>query len=244
LKRKLLLLNAALVLLLASAGWRFRQDWLAARAREAAERSVKLKPAPPPPFTPLPTPTPVTPAGYADIAQQLLFDRSRNPTVVIEAPKTEPPKPKPMPPLPVYHGQMNLGDGPVVIFSQTASSANEAVHPGESIGQFKLVGVNKDEVTFEWDGNTIRKTVDELTHREVVQESAAAAPAPARTEAPAAVSAPAASVTAAPGADYGGSSRPCVAGDNSPAGTVADGFRKVLSPTPFGSICRWDPIGR
>jgi hypothetical protein len=244
LKRRLLLLNAALVLLLAYAGWRFQQEWLAARAREAAERSVQLKPVPPPPFTPLPTPAPVTPAGYADIAQQMLFDRSRNSTVVIEAPKPEPPKPKPMPPLPVYHGQMNLGDGPVVIFSQTVNSANEAVHLGELIGQFKLLDVNKDEVTFEWDGNTIRKTVDELTHREVVQESAAAA-APVRTEAPAAVSAPAAPVAApAPGADYGGSSRPCVPGENSAAGTVADGYRKVLTPTPFGDICRWDPIGR
>ena len=48
----------------------------------------------------------------------MLFDRSRNSTVVVEVPP--PPPPKPMPPLPAYHGMMNLGDGPVAVMSVNA----------------------------------------------------------------------------------------------------------------------------
>jgi len=242
LKRKLLLLNMVLAFLLASSGWRLRQEWLSAKAREAAELNRALRAAPPPPFAPLPTPAAVTPAGYADIAEQMLFDRSRNPNVVIEVPKPDPPKPKPMPPLPLYHGQMNLGDGPVAIFSQTANSAHEAVHPGEAIGQFKLLDVNKDEVALEWDGNTIRKKIDELMDRKVEQE--AAAPPPVRTEAPAPVAAAPPAAATGPGLDNGNGTRSCISTDTSPAGAVVDGYRKVLVPTPFGNICRWDAVGR
>ncbi|MBV9507646.1 MAG: hypothetical protein JO323_21840, partial [Acidobacteriia bacterium] len=128
-KRKLLLLNVALLAFLGYAGWRLRQEWLDAKAREAAELNKPLKWIAPPPFSALPASPPVTPSGYAEIATQMLFDRSRNPTVVVEVPP--PPPPQPMPPLPVYHGQMNIGSGPLAILSANATSPHEAVHPGE-----------------------------------------------------------------------------------------------------------------
>jgi hypothetical protein len=31
----------------------------------------------------------------------------------------------------------------------------------------------------------------------------------------------------------------CQAGDTSPAGTVVDGYKKVIEQTPFGRACRW-----
>ena len=31
----------------------------------------------------------------------------------------------------------------------------------------------------------------------------------------------------------------CVPGDNSPAGTVLNGYTKVIEATPFGNACRW-----
>ena len=44
-----------------------------------------------------------------------------------------------------------------------------------------------------------------------------------------------------PGADVpSGGVKPCVAGDNQPAGTVVAGYKKVVSQTPFGSTCRWE----
>jgi hypothetical protein len=40
----------------------------------------------------------------------------------------------------------------------------------------------------------------------------------------------------------GEGSKACVPGDNSPAGTVADGYKKVIEATPFGNACRWIAI--
>ncbi len=31
----------------------------------------------------------------------------------------------------------------------------------------------------------------------------------------------------------------CVPGDTSPAGTVLNGYTKVIEATPFGNACRW-----
>ena len=234
-------MNVVLVASLTFAGWQLRQAWLAAKAREAAELNRKIKYASPPPFTALPTPGAVTPAGYANIAEQMLFDRSRNPNVVVELPPPPPPPPpKPMPPLPVYHGQMNFGDGPFAILSLTATTPHQAIHPGEEIGQFKLVGVNTDEIAFEWDGKTVRKKVDELIDRKVQQEPVAAA----RTEQLAAPEVSVPKTPLGPGEDTGRGPKICQPNDSMPVGTVVDGYRKVITPTPFGESCRWDPVGR
>jgi hypothetical protein len=48
--------------------------------------------------------------------------------------------------------------------------------------------------------------------------------------------------TARPGADVGQGYRGCVPGDNSPAGTIVDGYRKVMSILPFGVSCGWEKV--
>ena len=244
-KRKLVILNLGLAVFLAYAGFALRQAWRAEKTREAAKLNRAVKPASPRPFTPLAVAPPVVPAGYAAIAEETLFDRSRNPNVPVEVPAAPPPKP--MPPLPLYHGQMNIGTGPMAILSVTATSAHQGLHAGETIGQFKLVDVTSDEITLEWEGKTIRKNVDELLDRSASQQQAAVTAA--RTDQPAAPAAlpppPAAAKTATgPGADTGAGFKRCEPNDSTPAGTVVDGFRKVINPTPFGEACRWDPVGR
>ena len=82
--RKLLILNVVLVAVAVYAGVQWRKEWRAAKAREAASLNRPLKPLPPPPFTPLPVEPPVMPTKYLDVAQNMLFDPSRNSTVVIE----------------------------------------------------------------------------------------------------------------------------------------------------------------
>jgi hypothetical protein len=244
LRRRLLLLDVVLVALVAYAGWQVRQADLRAKARATAMLGRKLKPDPPPPFTPLPAQKPVIAGGYADIAQQTLFDKSRNPTVVVELPPAPPPPaPPPMPPLPVYHGQMNVG-GPTVFLSQTASSAHEAIHPGEKIGQFKLVDVNMDEIEFDWNGQTVRRKLDALVDRTGQAPAAAAGSPAARTDAPvAAVVAPVPKSAIGPGADTGRGFKLCDPNDNMAPGTVVEGYRKMIYTTPFGNACRWDEIG-
>jgi len=48
--------------------------------------------------------------------------------------------------------------------------------------------------------------------------------------------------TARPGADVGQGYRGCLPGDSSPSGTIAEGYRKVMSTSPFGVSCGWEKI--
>ena len=233
--RKLLFLNLILLATVAWAVVQFRAQYLAASQRDASMLGQTLKPAPPPPYAPLSQVPPVVATAYADIAQKMLFDKSSNPVVVVEPPPSPPPKP--MPPLPVLHGMMNLGDGITAVFSEKENTPDRDLHAGETIGQFKLVSVNPQEVVLEWDGKRISKRPDELERRKITDNAPAAGVA-----APAAPSvATVLNVAPAPGADVGGGVRACAPGDKAPAGTVVDGYRKVESDTPFGKACRWEP---
>jgi hypothetical protein len=235
-----LILDVVLAAVAVYAGFQFRSQFRAVQAREGALTGRKPNPLPPPQFTPLSTAPPVLSAGYSEIAQKLLFDRSRNSTVVVEV--APPPPPKPVPPLPVYHGMMNIGDGPAAILSVNASSAQMEIHPGETIGPFKLVDVNTQEIALEWDGKIIRKTVDEILDRATRQVVA-----DANTPGPAAPPPPVVQVVKAPlgpGEDTGRGYKVCIPNDSTPDGSIVDGYRKVSIATPFGNACRWDPAGR
>lgn len=240
-RRKLLLLNIVLAGLAVYGGWQLRVTWRAAKARRTAIQSRRVPVAPPPPFTPLPSASPVVAGGYADIVQKMLFDRSRDPSVPVEVPPPAPaPPPKPMPPLPVYHGMMNLG-GITVVLSADASSPHQGLQIGDSIGQFKLVDVNTEEITFEWDGQMVRKKLEELEdHTGAAQQQQQAAVA-AAASAPS-PSSPPPQTPLGPGTDIGGGFRACQPNDSHPAGVVVDGFRKVVFTSPFGQTCRWDPV--
>jgi mannose-6-phosphate isomerase-like protein (cupin superfamily) len=48
--------------------------------------------------------------------------------------------------------------------------------------------------------------------------------------------------TARPGADVGDGYRACVLGDDSPSGTVANGYRKLMTTSPFGVSCGWEKL--
>jgi hypothetical protein len=240
--RKLLLLNLALAGLLVYAGAQFRTRWREARAHHQQVLQKKPQTLPPPPVSPLPAQPPVLAAGYNDIAQKMLFDKSRNPNVPVELPPPPPPPP-PMPALPVYHGAMSLpGEPPIAIMSTTASGAHEAIHPGEKIGQFKLLSVNTEELVLEWNNQQVRKRLDELMDKNA---AAAAAPAVERTAQPAAAPEPVQQKAVGPVGEVSQfNTRACAQNDSYPAGAVVDGWRKVITQTAFGPHCRWDPVGR
>jgi hypothetical protein len=235
LKHKLWILNGVLVAVVVYAGVAFRKEWRAARTREKAVLAVKVKAAPAPAFTPLPAPPAVTASSYAQIAMRTLFDPSRNPNVVVEVPP--PPPPPVMPALPLCYGVMNLGDGTAAILSETDKSPHQYLHPGGTIGQFKLVDVNTDEITLEWNGQQIHKPLIEM---------AAAPPAPSQgqTQGPAdnTPPPPPQPVKAGPGEDTGRGFRSCSMADGLADGAEAEGYRKKVYSTPFGKSCRWEPI--
>ena len=235
--RKLVLLNLVLAAVAVYAGVQWRNQWKAAKARETAMLHKSVKPAPGAPFVALPVSPPVLAAGYKDIADKFLFDRERNSNVPVELPPPAPPPP-PMPPLPRYHGTLNLGDGLSTILSANAGSAHQEIKVGQSIGQFKLVDVNTVQITFEWNGETVRRRLDELTDR---TNTPAATPESRTASAPAP---PAAQVKTGPGESTAFGFKTCNPNDSTPVGTVTDGFRKVSIATPFGNACRWDPVGK
>ena len=134
---------------------------------------------------------------------------------------------------------MNIGDGPTAIMGVKAGAPHEAIHPGETIGQFKLLSVNTQEIVLEWDGKTIHKTVDEMTDNSGPAPQAGAS---GRTEAPPPAAAPPpVPVRAGPGEQTQFGIRACAPNDSTPVGTVQDGYRKVNKPTPFGPSCYWEP---
>jgi hypothetical protein len=231
-KRKLLLANVALLALSLAAGVRLRREWTEARDREQAVLRKRIHPAPPPPISPLPAATPVKADGYSDIALKMLFSKDRNPVVVVEPPP--PPKVVPMPPLPLFHGVLDLGDGPLAIMSVGPKGPHRDYQPGDKVGEFKLLAVTNEELVLEWDGKTITKKVDEILDRGTPAPSG-----PVAAAKPASL-APPPKPAEAPGGDVAGGIKACQPGDTTPAGTVTDGMRKVIKTSPFGTKCYWE----
>ncbi len=242
--RKLIALNLVLIALLGAAGWEIKQRWEQARQREKA--LAAQKPATPP--TPaMPKAEPVAPApasNYIDIAQRMVFAKDRNPNVVIE----EKP-PEPTPPFPFAFGYLDFGGNPTVFMSEKVGAAQKGYHLNDSIGPFKITALNRTDITLEWKDKKFEKKLTELkpkaSEAEKVQQAVAAPEPPKATV----MTNPKDveeiqkqnSSDGLPGLNVGGTVRMCSPGDTAPAGTVQGGFRKVITTTPFGQSCRWEP---
>jgi hypothetical protein len=240
---RLVLLNVVLAGVIVFAGVKLRDEYHAEKARETALRAATIKPVPALPFQALPNDPPVMSSGYKDVALKTLFHPSRDPNEVVEPPPPPPPPP-PMPELPRYHGQMNIGDGPLALLVEHPGSPEKALKAGDTIGQFKLVDVNTNEITFEWtfNGTMVRRTLGQLIDHTAV--AAAEAPRPQNNAQPAAPVAPVVKSNLGAGEQTQFGFKTCLPDDSSPEGTVDKGFRKVVTQTPFGKSCRWDPVGR
>jgi hypothetical protein len=235
LKHRLLILNALLLALIGLAGWKIRENWRMEQAREQAFWQQGLPKVDAPPLG-LPAAGKATlAAGYVEIADKLLLSRDRNPAIAIEVVA-----PKPIPALPKYYGVMNLGGGPSIILAP-AGGKQRAYKLGDQIGELTLKDITRTTIDFQWEDKILTAKLSDLL------DTQAAAPPPeapkaeaAKANANAQTTRLAGPVDAKPGTDVGGGIRACVPGDNSPAGTIKDGFKKMISATPFGDQCRWE----
>jgi len=239
--RRLMIVNVALLALLGLLSWQLRQKILQARARENALLWMRF----PPVDVPSPAPLIKVPAldatAYQDAVTMNLFSRDRNP-IPIPDPPPPPPAPPPVPAFPVAHGVM-LWEGvpPTIVLSSAKGSADQrGYHPGEKFGEWKIVSVDHEYLTLEWNGEEFKKRLDELMdHTPInVAQAAPAAAAPVAAKAVTNVSESKNGL----GVDMGGDVRACAAGDDQPAGTIVDGHKKVVSQTPFSTVCRWEPV--
>lgn len=240
-KRKLWLVNLLLLGLVIAAGAELQKRWQEARDRELRLLKERVPTPPAPELSPIAPVQPVSAASYIDVANKVLLAKDRNPNVIVEV--KPPPPPKVMPELPKQYGVIDFGQGPTVVLAEKPGEKQKGYRPGDKIGPFKLLAVNNTHILFEWEDKRVMKRLDEL-----VDKSAATAAAAPPTQAakpatpPAAAPTVVAPVAAAPGASMGGELKACLPGDNSPSGTVANGMKKVVTATPFGSQCRWEPV--
>lgn len=242
-RRKLWLVDLALLTGVILSGIVLRQRWteMSMREEKLLKQAVAATGPPPPPA--MPKVAPVTAASYMDAVQQMLFAKDRNPTVILDPPPPPPPPPQ-MPPLPVSYGMVNIGAGPMAILAEKPGAAHHGYKPGDKIGAFTIVAMNSREILFDWDGQPVKRTFAELAAaRPTIQESNNAQTSVATNAPPPAAAAPATTVIGGklgPGADLGNETKACVAGDTMPAGSTQDGMRKVVTKSPFGEVCRWE----
>ncbi|MGD0295735.1 MAG: hypothetical protein ABSE86_01380 [Bryobacteraceae bacterium] len=244
--RKLMLLDLALAALVCFLVFQMRREWVEAHARAQAFLSQKIMPVPAPRLAPLPKVAPLAAVLYAEVAQLDLFSKDRNPQVIIDV---VPPKEKPVPAFPVARGVLLWPGTPAaVVLSVRRGAPQRAYRVDDQAGDWKIVSVDNQYVVLEWDGKEFKKRIDELMDR--------SAQGPETAQVPAASAAPAVNAAPKPQAqslsDSSKSDRwievgatdmkGCKPGEDSAVGTVADGFKKVVSATPFGSACRWEQV--
>lgn len=240
------MVDLALLVAVIVAGFVLRQRWTEMSKREEALLKQVVAAPPPPALAAIPKVSPVTAANYMEAVQLMLFAKDRNPNVILDPPPPPPPPPE-MPPLPVSYGMVDIGAGPTAILAEKPGAPHHGYKAGDTIGAFKIVAMNNKEILFDWDGQPVRKTFEELAAAKATIPASAhteAAPPPATPTTPASTPSTTAigGTTKGPGTDLGNETRACVAGDATPAGTVQDGLRKVVTKSPFGEVCRWEPV--
>jgi hypothetical protein len=249
--RKMLWLNLALVGLVALLAWQLR---LRRQEAAAGERAVLLKRGrdqvvlAPPPAAPV---RPVAPAEYIDAVQNMLFSKDRNPNVIVEVPKPPPPPPPPppMPALPYYYGQIHFGGPPVIELKTPAGKDQKGYEAGQKIGDFTVVAFDRDTVTFEWNGQQIVRDLADLKPKDSDPKQQAPAPPAASVAPPSsgviAIGGASDAAPAAPdvvGMETGGGVYACKPGDNSPSGTIVNGYQKTIAPGLMGNSCLWSKV--
>ena len=240
-RHRLRLLDLALVAVLALLGYELHLERIRAHGRELALLRAPVKPNAMGTLTPLPKVNPLTATSYAEVAAKNLFTKDRNPNVILDP--VIPPPEKPVPPFPVARGVMLWGGvPPTVVLADKAGGQQKGYHPGEKIGEWKIMSVDNSFVVFEWNGKQFKKRLDELLDRTPI----VVAEAPQQQTSSPAAAKPAQSLssnaTSGPGADIGADMRACIAGDTTPAGAIVNGMKKVEGQTPFGSACRWEKV--
>ena len=241
-KKRLLLLNVVLLATLVVLAAQLRKTYLQAKERETAMLSRSVPAAHVAGVPALPQRVPLDATTYQDTVAKNLFSKDRSPSPIPDPP-APPPPPPPQPVFPVVRGVMLWqGAPPTAVMSiQKGSAEQHGYHPGDKIGDWKILSVDNKYIGLEWNGQQFLKRIDELIDRTPIV--VAEAPTPQTTAQPAAPASKNLSETkSGQGADMGADIRACVADDKSPAGAIVDGRKKMVNATPFGTVCRWEPV--
>lgn len=237
--RRLLILDLALMAVVAAGLWRLRDDLRRARDRYVILQPVTAAPLKGPVMEAGTLPA-VTPSAYIDAAQNFLFSADRNPNVIVEV---HPVKPRPA--LPQLFGVMDLGSGPIAIMAAAANTAHKTVRVGEAIGEFKLLAAGGDRITLEWEGQKIDAQISDVLVKPAAEQGGG--PVVSTNTAPTSpvinpAGRPGEYLIGAPMQGATGTVYASPPGDTAPAGTVYQNKRKVVRQTPFGNQAWWEDV--
>lgn len=252
-KRKLALINIALVALFVWGSWALYGQYEQAEQRfeifDSSAGTVE------PPAIPAPGDAPmVRAASYAPISQRLLFSRDRNSMIEVIVPEQQVTQ---RPQVPLLAGVVDLGDGPLALMTADPDTAPRWTGIGEKVGEYTLEAVANEKVTLAWNGETVELSQAELAavklgrpERQAPNSSPdarkrAAALARERTAARTAENLASSAEIAAKGkytvgkqlSSGGYSADP---NDGAKDGTEHKGYVRRVRATPFGSQHWWD----
>lgn len=260
--RRLFYLNALLMLGIIGATLELRGRWVEARNREEMMRLGALQPLRATLKPPIPGTKAVSATDYTLVSSQMLFAKDRNPTVVVDPPPV--PVEKPWPRLPKSYGLMLLGEKPRILLG-TGPGNQKSYVAGEKVGEIEIVKFDNRTITFAWNDKTIEKRLEDLVDNNPMGSPSQSGPPPGGYGGPpgavvgggaassngvrpaggglTSIGAGGSTADARIGGDTGlQGTKSCAPGDNSPAGTVLNGMKKVVVPGMFGSSCYWEPV--
>jgi hypothetical protein len=137
---------------------------------------------------------------------------------------------------------MRLPSGVKAFMAEKRGESPRMVKAGDTIGEFKLLALDERDVTFQWNGQEIKRKIEDLIDRsghDNTQGAQQAASGPAAPPPPGPNLPPPPPAGERTGVVLTETTRACRPGDTSPAGSVEDGYRKVVTMSPFGAVCRW-----
>lgn len=170
-KTKLVALNLTLLAAIGAVSWQLRIRMLEADKLRLANLHVQVRQVAPQSPSPAVRPEAAPAIRYEDVAKKNLFAKDRNPDVIIDPPKKV--EEKKMPPLPIVYGVMGLPSGVKAIMAENRGVPSRGVRTGDSIGEFKILALDIQKVTFEWNGAPLERRIEDLVDRSQPAEGGA-----------------------------------------------------------------------
>jgi hypothetical protein len=232
-RRKLILTDLFLLGLAVFLGYQLKARWVSYQAEHnlsLLNQKNELKDSPQrPPAQPLNVP------NYAAVVDNHLFNVERNNVIPVDPP-APPPPPKVAGPKPVLMGTVELGGEQYALMLSSNRNANRQyrqVKVGESLDGYTLMKILDQKVLMIADGAEVEVRLNEpsqLVARDFV---------PNTNNSERSIS-----IGSVPGSQNFDSinANPTIPEANTPVGTVRDGRRKKIVPSPFGPMEVWEDV--
>jgi hypothetical protein len=233
-KKNLLLMNVLLLGAVLVQVWYLRNQWrefqsqhLILQQNPRAQRNLNA---------PTALTKPVEVANYSALVENLLFTADRNPEIPVETTATA----TPLAPKPVLMGTVSLdGDEYALMISAEPKDSKEyrRLKVGESLSGYTLVKILDQKVTMNAAGTNVEIRLNEpsrLVARDVGPQATTAATAGPNVTTVGGAGTPQQGSTAVVSPNAQG-----VPPGGIPVGTIIQGRKKTLVPSPFGPMEAW-----